>query len=201
MAVYYPKVEPPASVLWLAWRRAMDMITDVLQNVAASYPIGSGVAVLAAVWYALVCLRERAGDASVGGCVTEEGIRQARERQQAALAQAATARAQFVSAPAAPSAPKSPAPTAGGPASEMPERMRVAAARRAAADAAVAGTSGTAGAAKSAVKGGSNDKNSVTQRLARLQEGKGDKNSNPLMGPEAGKGSSSSGKPCRKKGG
>jgi len=79
--------------------------------------------------------------------------------------------------------------------------MRVAAARRAAADAAVAGTSGTAGAAKSAVKGGSNDKNSMTQRLARLQEGKGDKNSNPLMGPEAGKGSSSSGKPCRKKGG
>ena len=67
MAVYYPKVEPPASVLWLAWRRAMDMITDVLQNVAASYPIGSGVAVLAAVWYALVCLRARAGDASVGG--------------------------------------------------------------------------------------------------------------------------------------
>ena len=167
----------------------MDMITDVLQNVAASYPVGSGVAVLAAVWYALVCLRARAGDASVGGCVTEEGIRQARERQQAALAQAATARAQFVSAPPAASAPKSPAPTAGGPASEMPERMRV------------AGTSGTAGAAKSAVKGGSNDKNSMTQRLARLQEGKGDKNSNPLMGPEAGKGSSSSGKPCRKKGG
>jgi len=47
----------------------------------------------------------------------------------------------------------------------------------------------------------SNDKNSVTQRLARLQEGKRDQNSNPLLGPEGGKGSSSGGKPCRKKGG
>ena len=179
----------------------MDIITDVLQNAATSYPILSGVAVLAAVWYALVSLRAGAGDASVGGCVTEEGIRKARERQQAALAQAATARAQFAPSPPAASTPKSPSPTAGGAAGEMPERMRVANARRAAADAAVAGTASTAGAAKPALKGGSNDKNSVTQRLARLQGGKGDQNSNPLMGPEAGKGSSSSGKPCKKKGG
>jgi hypothetical protein len=179
----------------------MDMMTDVLQNVAASHPMAAGVAVLAAVWYMLICLRERAGDASVGGSVTEEGIQKARERQQAALAQAASARAQSVSSPPAASTPKSPAPTAGGPAGEMPERMRVAAARRAAADAAVAGTAGTAGAAKPAPKGGSNDKNSVTQRLARLQQGKGDQNGNPLMGPEGGKGSSSSAKPCRKKGG
>ena len=113
----------------------MDVITDVLQNVATSYPIGTGVAVLGAVWYALVVLRERAGDASVGGCVTDEGIQKARERQQAALAQAATARAQAASSsccvPAAPT-PK-PASTAGEPAGEMPERMRLAAARRAAA--------------------------------------------------------------------
>ena len=104
----------------------MDVITDVLQNVATSYPIGTGVAVLGAVWYALVVLRERAGDASVGGCVTDEGIQKARERQQAALAQAATARAQAASSsccvPAAPT-PK-PASTAGEPAGEMPERMR-----------------------------------------------------------------------------
>ena len=150
----------------------MDVITDVLQNVATSYPIGTGVAVLGAVWYALVVLRERAGDASVGGCVTDEGIQKARERQQAALAQAATARAQAASSsccvPAAPT-PK-PASTAGEPAGEMPERMRLAAARRAAADAAVAGTSvaGTSGKAKASGMT-SNDKNSVTQRLARLQ--------------------------------
>jgi len=150
----------------------MDVITDVLQNVAASYPIGTGVAVLGAVWYALVRLRERAGDAPVGGCVTNEGIQKARERQQAALAQAATARAQATSssccAPAAPT-PK-PASTAGEPVGEMPERMRLAAARRAAADAAVAGTSvaGTSGKAKASSMN-SNDKNSVTQRLARLQ--------------------------------
>ena len=150
----------------------MDVITDVLQNVATSYPIGTGVAVLGAVWYALVRLRERAGDASVGGWVTDEGIQKARERQQAALAQAATARAQAASSsccvPAAPT-PK-PASTAGEPAGEMPERMRLAAARRAAADAAVAGTSvaGTSGKAKASGMT-SNDKNSVTQRLARLQ--------------------------------
>ena len=150
----------------------MDVITDVLQNVATSYPIGTGVAVLGAVWYALVVLRERAGDAPVGGCVTDEGIQKARERQQAALAQAATARAQAASSsccvPAAPT-PK-PASTAGEPAGEMPERMRLAAARRAAADAAVAGTSvaGTSGKAKASGMT-SNDKNSVTQRLARLQ--------------------------------
>jgi len=80
--------------------------------------------------------------------------------------------------------------------------MRLAAARRAAADAAVAGTSvaGTSGKAKASSMN-SNDKNSVTQRLARLQEGKRDQNSNPLLGPEGGKGSSSGGKPCRKKGG
>lgn len=149
----------------------MDVITDVLQNVAAAYPIGTGVAVLGAVWYALVRLRERAGDAPVGGCATDEGIQKARERQQAALAQAATARAQAANssccAPAAPT-PK-PASTAGEP-SEMPERMRLAAARRAAADAAVAGTSvaGTSGKAKASGMT-SNDKNSVTQRLARLQ--------------------------------
>ena len=92
--------------------------------------------------------------------------------EQAALAQAATARAQAASSsccvPAAPT-PK-PASTAGEPAGEMPERMRLAAARRAAADAAVAGTSvaGTSGKAKASGMT-SNDKNSVTQRLARLQ--------------------------------
>ena len=175
----------------------MDMLTDLLRDVAISYPILTGVAVLAAVWYALVSLRERSGDAAVGGSsITEEGIQKARERQQAALAQAATARAQHASSRPVASTPRSPAADA-APAGEMPERMRAANARRAAAE---AGAAGTAGAAKPAHQKGANDKNSVTQRLARLQEGKGDQNSNPLMGPEAGKGSSSA-KPCRKKGG
>ena len=178
----------------------MDALTDVLRNVAISYPIFTGVAILAAVWYALVVVRERSGEAAVGSTSggTEEGIRKARERQQAMLAQAATARAQTASSPPAASTPKSPA---AAPAGETSERMKAAMAR-APGVSRFPETAGTAGAPKPAHQNkGANDKNSLTQRLARLQEGKGDKNSNPLMGPEGGKGSSSSAKPCKKNGG
>ena len=83
-----------AAALWQArrgracvrppWRKQM----DTLYELAEGRPVLTGVAVLAATWYALVILRERAGEKSIGGSSSvrdEEGMRRARERQQELL--------------------------------------------------------------------------------------------------------------------
>lgn len=166
------------------WRK---QIMDTLYELAEGRPVLTGVAVLAATWYALVILRERAGEKSIGGSSSvrdEEGMRRARERQQELLAQAATGRA------AAPV--PTPEPVAAASTSEMPARMQAALARKAAAAAAPPPP------LPAASKKDASDKNSYTQRLARLQQGKGPSGNNPLQGPSS---SGSSVKFCKKKGG
>ena len=176
----------------------MDMLTDV----AAAYPMLSGLAVLTAIWYALVTLREKSGEKALGSTSTaEDGLRLARQRQQELLAQAAAARQQGAPMPAVSVPP--PAPTSPASPAELPERMKAALARKAAAEGAAtatataAGTSASAPPPKPAAKAKTaNDKNSVTQRLARIQKGKGPSDHNPLTGPAEG---SSQAKFCTKK--
>ena len=160
---------------------------DTLYELAADRPVLAGVAVLSVTWYVLVVLRERAGEKSIGGSSSvrdEEGIRRARERQQELLAQAASGRA------AAPVTP--PAPVAAAATSDMPARMQASMARKAAAAAAPPPPPP----APAASQKDPANKNSYTQRLARLQQGKGSTNHNPLQGPSS---SGSGAKFCSKK--
>ena len=146
---------------------------EALYEIAADRPVLAGVALLSVTWYVLVVLRERAGEKSIRGSSTvrdEEGIRRARERQQELVAQAAVGR------PAAPVTRLEPvAPAATG---SMPARMQAALSRKAAEAAAPPP-------APAASKKDATNKNSYTQRLARLQQGKGSTNHNPLQGPSS----------------
>jgi len=166
--------------------RASKIGMDTLYELAADRPVLAGVAVLTVTWYVLVVLRERAGEKSIGGSSSvrdEEGIRRARERQQELLAQAASGRA------AAPVTP--PAPVAAAATSDMPARMQASMARKATAAAPPPPPPAPAASKKDPA-----NKNSYTQRLARLQQGKGSTNHNPLQGPSS---SGSGAKFCSKK--
>jgi len=182
---------------------------ETLAQAAYESPVLTAVMALALAWglTRYVFAGQGMTASSSGGAVSkDEALRNARARQQEALAAAAEARRQATGAPTA--APQPPAPTA----DPMPSRMKAALARADAADAAErrsptspaapppppSGTQSKPSGGKTVKTAG--DPNSLTQRLARLEKGKGPSDHNPLQGH--GSGSSAGGSfVCKKKGG
>ena len=214
------------------WKAELDreeMDIDIA-SIATQHPLMTAALTLTLAWYIAYWYVNKRGvvvgaGAAVAKADKDEAIRLARERQQAALADAAVARLAVapdkVRAPAPTPAPKpapAPKPTA------MPSRMsdalaraeaeeaaKAAAAVRLAAALARAEAGGTAKAAEAVeaptapppqpVKHATvEDPNSYSARLARIQKGKGPSDHNPLEGHSSGSSAGSSFK-CTKKGG
>lgn len=169
---------------------------DALLSIAADRPMLAAIATLALAWAVTNWFVYGRGQ-PIGGSARakDDAVRAARERQQAALAAASGSGSTVAPAPAPKAEPK--------PAAAMPSRMAAALARAEAAEAAAAAppaqpTKPSASAMKKKVA--ADDPNSVTQRLARIERGKGPTDHNPLQGHASGSSAGSSFQ-CKKKGG
>jgi len=174
---------------------------EALTSWGAENIVTTTLVTLAIAWYVANYLTNGRGQA-IGGVgaaqAKDDAVRAARERQQAALTGAASAASANASRSlSAESKVPGPVPSS-GTTQAMPSRMAAALARAEAAEASAAAVSVTQPPA-AAKKMTAQDANSVTQRLARLEKGKGPTDHNPLQGH--GSGSSAGGTFCTKKGG
>ena len=206
-----------------------DMDIDIA-TIASQHPLMTAVLTLTLAWYIAFWYVNKRGvvvgsGAAVAKADKDEAIRLARERQQAALADAAVARLA-----AAPDKVRAPAPAPAPKPTAMPSRMSDALARAEAEEAAKAAAAGRLAAALARAEAGGtakaakaveaptaldetapppppvkkhatvDDPNSYSARLARIQKGKGPSDLNPLEGHASGSSAGSSFK-CTKKGG
>ena len=196
-----------------------------IATIASQHPLMTAVLTLTLAWYIAFWYVNKRGvvvgsGAAVAKADKDEAIRLARERQQAALADAAVARLA-----AAPDKVRAPAPAPAPKPTAMPSRMSDALARAEAEEAAKAAAAGRLAAALARAEAGGtakaakaveaptapppppvkkhatvDDPNSYSARLARIQKGKGPSDLNPLEGHASGSSAGSSFK-CSKKGG
>jgi hypothetical protein len=201
-----------------------------IATIASQHPLMTAVLTLTLAWYIAFWYVNKRGvvvgsGAAVAKADKDEAIRLARERQQAALADAAVARLA-----AAPDKVRAPAPAPAPKPTAMPSRMSDALARAEAEEAAKAAAAGRLAAALARAEAGGtakaakaveaptaldetapppppvkkhatvDDPNSYSARLARIQKGKGPSDLNPLEGHASGSSAGSSFK-CTKKGG
>jgi hypothetical protein len=164
---------------------------DVLQETAAANPVGAAIFVLVALWFAANYFRASAAGVTVGQAPEskEAALRAARARQQEQLAAAAEKRVSQV-----PATPAAPAPPAAPAEPEMPERMRRALEKKRQAAAAAAPAPPPEPAPAPAPASASKNKLSYTERLEKIERGKGPSDHNPLHGH----GSGSSAGPSRR---
>lgn len=197
---------------WRTWEHTQGFMSQILETLAQSAcdsPVLSAVLALTLAWgLTRYVYNGQRVTASGGNSVSkDEALRIARERQQSALAAAAELRRQQAGASSAAPQPQPPAPKA----DPMPPRMKAALARAEAAAVAEQGASSSPALAQPPAdvqpgpSGGKtvkspNDPNSLTQRLARLEKGKGPSDHNPLHGHGSGSSAASS-FVCKKKGG
>jgi hypothetical protein len=184
----------------------MDSAVEALASFASERPLAAAVCLLALVWAIATYARSWASGMKLDSSASssrDEAMRAARERQQAMLT-AAEGRARASAGARAPAAvPKEPQSAQSG---EMPARMRAAIERqeaeaRAAASAAASAADGECtDKCSDKCSGKSTEKKmSYTERLARIEKGKGQSEFNPMGGSGA---SSTAGKLFqRKKGG
>ena len=177
-----------------------DMSSSPLMAFASANPMLTAEVANAGLWYAAKYFQSSSGGVACGSgaCGSrEEAMRAAREKQQQALAAAAEARAAATKPAATAPKPEVPAPAAPSSVedrSEMPARMRKALERQEAAEAAVRRTTAASEPAPApaapppapASSSSSMKKESVTERLARIEKGKGASDHNPLHGHASG---------------
>lgn len=182
-----------------------------LASFSSSSPLVTALAALALAWAVMNYMVRGPTGLRTGGThdsAREDAVRAARERQQRQLAEAAELRAgRGSSAQALPPAPKPDADAADKPA--MPARMVAAMKRReeqaggessCGCEPPVVDVPAPGPSTLAASKRRADDPNSVTQRLARIERGKGPSDHNPLHGHASGSTAGSSFQ-CKKKGG
>ena len=165
---------------------------DALVALASENLLATGVVSLGLVWLAANHFRRSASGVKVGDGPRsrEEGMRAARERQQAQLAASAEARmvkpSHVTALPAAP--PEGDDDVCTEPETAMPARMRMALERREREEAAAKRAQGAqqdgpaSDPAPAPAQDGKRPKESYTERLARIERGKGPSDHNPLHG-------------------
>lgn len=171
--------------------------SNMLLNFAAANPGMALVISLGVAWFLLTKLRASSSGVTIGGTTSadrEAALEAARQRQQAQLAAAAEARLKAV----APPNDKPASPAAVEPAAaQMPARMKAAMERRQAAERAQARTHQPPAPEVPASSSGKK-KESLLEKLERIEKGKGSSDFNPLHGKTQ---SGSAGLTQRKKGG
>ena len=134
---------------------------DVLQDVLVAHPLKAAIVAFVTFCVVTQWVRSKLGETKAGGTSSSEGIAEARARQQAAHDEA---RQQRRSPAASSSAPRP--GSSSGPASPAPAQPL-------------------------APPRNASDPKSYSQRMEKIQKGKGDSGSNPLKGHNSGTGGSS----------